>query len=323
MTGYIRLALALLVLLSHAGVTINGLNPGVIAVVIFYMLAGGVVTHLWHDVLPAGNNKLRRFYQDRLLRIFPLYLYIATLTILFLLITGYSQPHFTPQALLNNALIIPLNYYMVIDSNILGDPSWWLIPQAWSLGAELQAYLLLPLILIYKRLKIALFIISIIIYTAANLNIIHTDYFGYRLLPGVFFIFIIGSIIKESQTAQKISTPMILLSVTAITYSLFAYFNAFKQVYTQETLLGLLIGIPLLIASGRTTIKLPMNKLAASLSYGVFLSHFLVIWFLDYNKLPATDTATYYCSLIMLTIVLSYSGTILIEKRINAVRMRR
>ena len=49
MFGYIRFALAFLVMLSHIGVRVYGLNPGVMAVVIFYILAGYVVSHLFND----------------------------------------------------------------------------------------------------------------------------------------------------------------------------------------------------------------------------------------------------------------------------------
>lgn len=52
MFGYLRFTLAFLVLLSHVGVTFYTLNPGVIAVVIFYILAGYVVSHLYKDIFP-------------------------------------------------------------------------------------------------------------------------------------------------------------------------------------------------------------------------------------------------------------------------------
>ena len=323
MTGYLRLGLAALVLLSHTGITINGLNPGVIAVIIFYMLAGGVVTHLWHDILPQGKGKLRAFYTDRILRIFPLYLYIASLTAIFILITGYGSPSFQPLATLSNILIIPLSYFMFIDNSILTDPTWWLIPQAWSLGTELQAYLMLPFILIYKRAQLPVLIISISIYTAANLNIIHTDHYGYRLLPGIFFMFLIGSILKQESRRSIISTPSNwLLLLATINYLILHCTSGFQHVYTQETLVGILIGIPLLRLASATNIKLPHNKTAASLSYGVFLSHFLVIWFLDYSGAIEQHTLQYYAVLMALTLAISYSGAYLVEKRINTIRMR-
>ncbi len=323
MTGYIRLILAILVLLSHTGITINGLNPGVIAVIIFYMLAGGVVTHLWHDIIPQGKGKLRAFYIDRILRIFPLYLYVAGLTVIFILITGYGDPHFQPLITLSNIVIIPLNYYMFIDNTILSSPPWRLIPQAWSLGTELQAYLLLPFILMYKKAILPILAISFMLYTAANLNVIHTDYYGYRLLPGILFIFLIGGILKQEQ--KKATRPirsnwLFLIAVT--NYLIFHYASLFQHVYTQETLIGIIIGIPLLRLTSTSSIRLRYNKVAASLSYGVFLSHFLVIWFLDYSGSIEKGTLEYYIALMILTLVIAYSGIKLIEERVNIIRMR-
>jgi len=319
MAGYIRLSLAILVLLSHAGVTINGLNPGVIAVVIFYMLAGGVVTHLWQNILPQGKGQLLNFYKDRMLRIFPLYLYMLGLTIAFLLLTGYANPQFQVTTMLNNLLVIPLNYYMFIDNSILQSPSWWLIPQAWSLGAELQAYIIMPVVLIYKRAKMPVLIISFAIYTAANLNIINTDIYGYRLLPGVLFIFLIGSLLKEEQRT-KASQSNMLFAVIVITYGLFNYLNMLQHSYTHETLLGLLIGMPLLRLIRHLPPNGPFNKLAASLSYGVFLSHFLVIWCLDYSEITTRGSVGYFALLIGVSIGIAYSGIMLVERKTKAIR---
>jgi len=282
MTGHIRFILAFFVMLSHTGFVINGLNPGVIAVIVFYILAGGVVTHLWHDILPNGKFKLWSFYRDRVLRIYPLYLYIALLTTLFIAITNFGEPRFSYFNIITNGLIVPLNYFMYLDNTVLTDPSWWLIPQAWSLGTELQAYLVLPLLIVYKRVRWVILLLSVLIYMLANLNYLHTDYFGYRLLPGVLFIFIIGCILKESKNSRNYQLPIIIYTLTLVTYIIFDYYDAFKHVYTQETLLGILIGIPLITVASATNVKLPFNKLAGNLSYGIFLSHFLVIWLLEY-----------------------------------------
>ena len=213
MFGYLRFILSFLVLLSHVDVRFYGLNPGVFAVVIFYILAGYVVAHLWEDIIPNGPNdqdskdRLYRFYKDRALRILPLYIYAAFLTILFLLITGYANPQFSIIKLVNNFLIIPLNYFMFIDNTILTTtPDGWLIPPAWSLGTELQAYILLPFIFLFKKLKIVLVIFSFCIYLTANLSIINPDYFGYRLIVGVFFIFVAGIAIQLIQNSKTSNT---------------------------------------------------------------------------------------------------------------------
>ena len=153
MVGYVRLLLAYLVLLSHINLRLFGLNPGVFAVVIFYIFAGHVVTRLWDDILPRGPRLLGRFLCDRFLRIYPLYLFICLLTLAFLLRTAFYPLDISVSKLTNNALIIPLNYYMWLNSDILMQPAWCLVPPAWSLGAELQAYLLMLVIFVVRPLK--------------------------------------------------------------------------------------------------------------------------------------------------------------------------
>jgi len=132
------------------------------------------------------------FYYERLLRILPNYFFVALLTLAFIAITGFGKPKLTFLSLFNNALVIPLNYYMYFDNSILTEPKWWLIPPAWSLGAELQAYLVLPLVVYFRSMKIIFSISSFVVFSLACVGILHTEHFGYRLLPGVLFIFILG-----------------------------------------------------------------------------------------------------------------------------------
>ncbi len=316
MLGYVRLLLALAVLFSHVDIRVYGLNPGVIAVVIFYMLAGVVVTHLWHHVIPAGSGKLWHFYQDRLKRIAPLYMYAALLALLFLLLTDYGSPQYSPLALLNNFLIIPLNYYMYIDSLVMSAPAWNLIPQAWSLGAELQAYLLLPLALAYPRVRGVLFVLSFAVYIAANLTYLNADHYGYRLLPGVFFIFLMGSYLKESQGSEWwFVTPLLLFVLMATAYLVFSVRGLFPAAYMKETLIGMLIGIPLISYAYRSRVKWPFNRLMGSLSYGVFLTHFLVIWVLDYLNLAPNSGVLYWFLLLSSTLMTALVGVFLVERR--------
>lgn len=78
MTGYIRFFLAFLVLISHLGIRFKGMNEGVFAVVIFYILAGHVVTKLFLEKIKSNDiiKRLKIFYIERFLRIFPRYVSI-------------------------------------------------------------------------------------------------------------------------------------------------------------------------------------------------------------------------------------------------------
>jgi peptidoglycan/LPS O-acetylase OafA/YrhL len=329
MTGYIRFFLAFLVLLSHAGVRLYGLNPGVVAVVIFYLLAGSVVSHLLAEIIPRGRGQIPRFYLDRILRIFPLYLYVVALTALFLFLTSFGEPEISFIKIVNNLLIIPLNYFMYIDSTILTKPSWCMVPPAWSLAAELQAYLLLPLVITNYNLKILLTLASFIVYMVANLSLIHPDYFGYRLIFGVFFIFVIGGSMQRNNATTS-NTPDTFdrwLPLTAwmlifISACILLYTDSFSPAYTKETFLGLLLGIPLIYLTFQTKKKFPLNSLLGSLSYGVFLCHFLGIWSLEYLNIAQKNSTIHIMILLVFSTFISYLGVVVVERQITKARIK-
>lgn len=326
MFGYLRFVLAFFVLISHVDIRFAGLNPGVIAVVIFYILAGHVVSHLWADIIPEGPGKLYGFYRDRVLRIFPLYIYVAVLSVLFLVITDYGKPEFTPLRLIGNLTVIPLNFYMIFENTILTNPEQRLIPPAWSLGAELQAYILLPLIFSRGFLKILMVFTSFCVYMLANFQIIDSDYWGYRLIPGVFFMFVAGASIQRTKSNIPHRSRFDLL-YPWITWLLIAVSGIFFQVnalfapgYTKETFIGLLIGIPAIYILYHTPTKLPGNALMGALSYGIFLTHFLLIRWIDYTGFIQKNSLMYIPIVTLGSVFIAYLGISFIEKYMNSIR---
>ena len=326
MFGYLRFILAFFVLISHVDIRISGLNPGVTAVVIFYLLAGHVVSHLWDNVLPRRRFRLWFFYRDRIMRVMPMYLYITGLTLIFLVLTGYGDPQYSVLRLLGNLLVVPVNYYMVLDTTILTDPSWALIPTAWSLGAELQAYALLPLALHFRRWGLVLAGVSFVVYMLANVNVLHPDYFGYRLLPGIFFMFMTGAWIQRAHNkptglkSPDLLIPWLLWAGVICLFAAFYSRNLFTFAYTRETFLGLLLGIPLVFFGCRTQMKLPLNSLLGSLSYGVFLTHFLVIWTLDHAGLLESGTPFHILTITAGSVLIAFIGVRYMERYVDRIR---
>jgi peptidoglycan/LPS O-acetylase OafA/YrhL len=326
MFGYLRFILAFFVLISHVNVRVFHMNPGVVAVVMFYLLAGHVVSHLWDNVLPKGRCRLARFYRDRALRILPMYLYITGLTLVFLAVTGYGAPHWSWLKLLGNLAVVPVNYYMVLDTAILTDPSWALIPTAWSLGAELQAYALLPLALVSRRWNLWLMGGSFLVYMLANAGVLHPDYFGYRLIFGVFFMFQTGACIQRTRFKPlnsgdlNLILPWLLWGVFILMGAVFSAFDLFGPAYTRETFLGMILGIPLVFFLGRTRIKARWNVLAGSLSYGVFLAHFLIIWLLDHLDAAAPGSGFHIPAVTAGSVLIALIGVTCLESRVDRIR---
>ncbi|TYT75302.1 acyltransferase family protein [Desulfobotulus mexicanus] len=324
MVGYFRLILACMVLLSHIHVRFFDMNPGVVAVVIFYMLAGYVVSKLWHEILPGGSGLVFRFLRDRFLRIYPLYLYVCVLTVAFFLTTGYGPADFTVVKIFYNFSIVPLNYYMWLDSGVLSGHGLCIVPPAWSLGAELQAYLLMMFLFIFKPLKHLLATASFLVFLMAAFGFLHTDYFGYRLLPGVLFFFVLGSCLFQIHRGRADlfdrCFPVIIWLAALVVFS-FLWMKGFHRAdYIRETFLGLSMGLPLLYMMHKSGRHLQGNAFCAGLSYGVFLSHFLVIWFLDHMGWSSEANAGglfYSTVVICLSVFISWFGVRFIESPVT------
>jgi peptidoglycan/LPS O-acetylase OafA/YrhL len=273
--GMLRLVLAAMVLLSHAGVRIGGLNPGVMAVVVFYLISGYVMAGLVQSHYAAPRDA-PRFYADRALRIFPQYLFYMAAALAWQVATGKTTQYLThpPVAsdLLNNLLVIPLNFFM-----FNGGDTYSLVPPAWSLGAELQFYILAPLMLLAPRAGVMLAAGSLVVQALAMHGILNSDWFGYRLLPGVLWFFAAGmAMFHLKQRRGAIAAA--LAAATAVGLYLYLRSRHLDALpYNTEVLIGWGAGVPLLHWLGRRRAGAP-DRLAGDVSYGMFLNHFLIMW---------------------------------------------
>lgn len=315
MLGSLRLLLALLVALSHAGVRFYGYNPGVTAVVMFYLISGYVMTGLLRKHY-TGWKDIPAFYLDRVLRLYPQYLFFAALTLAWAMLTdsrtGFLR--YAPGAadIINNLTVIPLNFFMFNQTD-----HYTLIPPAWSLGAEMQFYLLMPLLLLL-RLRATALLGSFAVYALAAWGTIHTEWFGYRLLPGVLFMFLLGSWLYECRRARGarrcVAAGIAWLALGGVLLVLGAY-GRLNAPYNVETLVGLLIGLPLLHFLGRMS-RRGWDEFLGDLSYGVFLCHFLILWLAGEANVHGARLVPY----LLATLALSFLSQRLVERSILRLR---
>lgn len=319
MHGYLRFCLATLVVLSHLGHA-GPINIGVAGVVVFYMLSGYVVTHLINKFFPF--YRLKEFYIERFLRIYPLYLVFLLLVSLFLATTNYGSPNWTFAKVIFNLTIIPLNYYMFVDVAVVRDHC--ILPPAWSLGAEIQAYFILPFILRSISIKWIAGISSLLVFSLAALGYLDPDIWGYRLLPGIIFIFLTGAAICKTIKIPELTdsfdrkfpflcwgwllTLLIGLSITSRLHP-----------FSAATILGFLIGMPIVFFTSTSVKKLPFDRILGQLSYGVFLIHMPVSWVFEYLGGAVTSKRS-FIFVILISSLLSAAATFIIEKRVWSIR---
>jgi peptidoglycan/LPS O-acetylase OafA/YrhL len=301
--GTLRFILAILVLTSHVGVTVGGLNPGVMAVVVFYAISGYVMAALIERHYPRPD-KVWPFYGDRLLRIYPQYAFYALATALWYYTAGHPTAFLShlPQGQdwLNNLLIVPLNLFM-----FNGADQFTLLPPAWSLGCEVLFYLLAPWLWQRWRWAMLLGAASLGVQALAWHDVLHSDWWGYRLLPGVLWIFLLGMALHRYQAAHPSATSRTVACAPLCAAGIAAYLGALghlSQPYHREVLIGLGLGLPLIHLLSRRSIQSPrfkwVDEQLGNASYGIFLNHFLLIWALgqEHPQGPADWALLLFCS---------------------------
>lgn len=315
--GMMRLLLAIAVVLSHADLRVLQLNPGVTAVVGFYLISGYVMAGLVHRHYnePA---RIPYFYLDRLLRLYPQYLVYAGAALAWHLWTQtptlFLRHAPTWPDIANNLLIVPLNFYM-----FNGSDAYALVPPGWSLGAELQFYLLAPAMLLWPRVGLVLAAASLLVHGLALHGVIHTDWYGYRLLPGILWVFGVGMLLYHWHRSRPRLALWLAWGAPLAALALYGYLRLrglHAQPYHQEVILGWAIAIPAVhwLATRRLG---AWDDLAGDLSYGVFLNHFLLIWLLFPQP---GHTPLQWLVLLLCSLVLSYMTQRLVEKPVLAWR---
>jgi peptidoglycan/LPS O-acetylase OafA/YrhL len=275
--GYLRFCLAMMVAYSHVGWQIANLNPGVIAVIGFYVVSGMAMAQMW-DTQYAPHLKTHTwfrvalaFYLDRFLRLWPAYLLIILATWLSWLLGFIESPFLSREPtvidVLNNIFIIPLNFYMWNLSD-----QFVLIPPAWSLGAELQFYCLVPLLLI--RSLTPIYLISLVIALLASIGFLSSDIWGYRLLPGVLCLFMTGIFLSRFSVKRQIWHYALLIFIGLVV----TWQELWLLAYNRERAIGwcLVMGLIYFLRNK----QLPGDRWMGDLAYPIFLGHFLVWWLL-------------------------------------------
>jgi peptidoglycan/LPS O-acetylase OafA/YrhL len=318
MFGSLRLLLAILVALNHVGLVIQKRHPAVFAVVVFNILSGYIMTWLIERYF-TGAGQFFQYCRDRLLRIYPLYAFFCIIALGLVLSGGvrsvYVSDTISLRNLSYNATIIPLNYFM-----INGVDRFTLLPPTWSLGADLQFYLLIPFVLAWG-IRLHALAISLAIFTLAITNHIDMDSFGYRLLPGTLFMFLSGSLLHDIRHTQNAAASRRVLGATyaiVLTGAIWATATGLRQLpYMLEVCLGYLIGVPAVRALSCLH-RTRLDDALGHLSYGVFLCHFIVIW--AAQRFHLFDPGASYALYLLACAALAYMGSQCVERPLVAFR---
>lgn len=309
--GFLRTLLALSVVLDHlGGGNADHLVGGRLAVQLFYVISGFLISY----VLTATDHyqgATGKFYANRFLRLFPIYLAVAAMTLMAHVMSGgaffrfYEALPFSAELflVLSNIFIMGQDWLMFfgIEHSALAFTGSFarsevplyqglLVPQAWTLGVEMSFYLVAPFVLRSPRRLLILLAASLALRAVLiAVGIGRSDPWTYRFFPTELALFLIGSLshqvlLPRYKTWTQKAKRLPELGAAA----LFAYCLLHFSIGINPTVrdgLAVLIFAALLPLAFLFQSRHRLDKAIGELSYPIYICHSLVImlftWLFD------------------------------------------
>ncbi|OFX74551.1 MAG: hypothetical protein A2X12_11710 [Bacteroidetes bacterium GWE2_29_8] len=337
--GILRFFLALSVIASHAGpiipFSING-EPFVInlltgrqAVLLFYIISGFYMS-LILDKKYVGTNRLKAFYINRYLRLFPAYIVILILAGFFAnrfndILAGISDLSFFNKLFIgfSNIFIIgsDIFYFISVESSKIVYKPFFLypnhngadllvIPPVFSISIELMFYIICPFFVnnikrILYLILFAIFYFVFIVILGRN-NIIWT----YHAFPSSLLFFGLGALAyylssKKYILDKKYTIFLFLIVMTFLTLPLLV---------NNLLILVFAMAVPFIF---KLTKSNKWDMFIGELSYPLYLIHFPIMQVL-YKNYNISEKVGLYTAII--SIIFAIIIHIVIENPINKYR---
>jgi peptidoglycan/LPS O-acetylase OafA/YrhL len=218
--GTLRTIFALAVVFGHSWpggmVFVGGKN----AVQLFYVISGFLISYIL--VEKKAYPKIRDFYTNRYLRLYPIYFCVALLTLAALALLHFFTTK--PSAFLDVYAKAPVaaDVLLMVSNAILFGQDWvmfsgvengrlvfakaflssevvlypgLIVPQAWTLGVELTFYLIAPFVLANRKLLYGLLALSIALRIyLLSIGLGSKDPWTYRFFPTELALFLLGAL---------------------------------------------------------------------------------------------------------------------------------
>ena len=334
--GIFRLFLSLVVVRAHVPVFsfMNGAIGADIAVQSFFMISGFYTAM----ILKTKYSSVGSFWINRILRLYPIYL----LMICFILLIN---PNSFSKVFLDSSYSLLTRLYVFIMNIFMIGTDWtlWLeitpektlalvrglwatsssihlnnmlLQQSWSLGLEISFYIIAPFLIKFpKKILVLLVALSLslrffIVYPLVSSG----DPYTYRFFPTELVFFILGmfSYLYSKQFSKFGWVALINVIVLALfTRKIPIDFEVLTLIY----FISLTIAIPFLFTLFKNNI---IDRKIGDLSYGVYLSHLVVMTQLSFLNLSGLS---YFCVVAIVSMLTAYILNI-ITSPINIIRTK-
>ncbi len=302
--GLLRTLFAITVVFAHSPlnggfVFVGGRN----AVQLFYMISGFLISYIISTNRAYRNPY--RFYLNRALRLYPIYLVVALLALLGVVFAKpkffelYAQIPIAADMLLlfSNLFLIGQDWVMfagIDNGQLVFAPDFTrsdvllfeglLVPQAWTLGVEISFYLIAPCILHKRRLVILLLLLSLLIrLLLITLGVGGNDPWTYRFFPAELALFLLGVLAEQYLLPWwkgVIATNNLPWLPSVATFALVALALGFTLLPFTQVVSSLLLFLVFFLLLPLTFLyqnNSPTDRAVGELSYPLYVGHLLVI----------------------------------------------
>jgi peptidoglycan/LPS O-acetylase OafA/YrhL len=319
-----------LVVLYHLG--FSGFHSGFFGVDVFFVISGFLMSVLYDE------NKKLEFYKKRALRLLPAYFVtiIATLIASIFIVTPNEYMQVFNQSLYADLFASNIGY--LLQNSYFSKAEFKPLLHLWSLGVEIQFYLLIPIIFYF--LKINKYFFGLLFIASVSLCFILVEFHpvvSFFMMPLRLWEFLIGyavakyltsngSIVKKqySLLGSFFLLVIILIPILNINGESLGFISGHPGVYalfiTLSTGIILSVGISKVIEK---SIVGSFLELIGKYSYSIYLVHFPVIVLFLYQPFSGTQLqASGLHDLLLLLIIivsLSYGMYHLIESNLRKI----
>ena len=321
----IRLFAALQVTVTHSAsyLDINlqflqflNLFPGV---PIFFFISGYLIIKSFRN-----NYKLKNFFYNRILRIYPGLYFCFFITIISIIISQYLKNIDVNYYQLFLWLVTQLSFFQIYNPDFLRGYGVGVVNGSlWTISVEIQFYLLTVFIYLilskYKKLLILIFglciFLNIINAVFNEKEVFFSKLFNYSFLPWLY-MFLWGCYLESNKKLQKKLINFNIFIIVVIFFIL-NYFstqlNIFRGLTNALNPLEFFFLSIIIFKIAFMKIKIPENFLNKNdISYGIYLYHMPVVNFLIYNNISGSYFSFAIC--LILTVLLAIISWKVIEK---------
>lgn len=300
----LRAVAVILVALFHAKFPVLG---GFVGVDVFYVISGYLITSIIAKEIPAGDFTFRRFYERRIKRLLPAYLFLLFWLFIYCSHFMFAEELVSFAKSSVYSLLGVSNVYFLFGTKYSGSAFYEPLLHTWSLSVEEQFYMVWPILLIilFKiRHKVSpTLMIAIIFLISLSLSEVYSRLHqnaAYLLLPFRFFELLIGSYlaVASDKVARVMKYPAACSLVGVVLIFASAFMLNDLSTFPGINALPVCVGTGLLIASGMTTkpslvtrlLGLPPVTYVGKISYSLYLWHWPVLVLAQYQGIALTTS---------------------------------